>query len=170
MTDDEKRAVYQLMSFETRCFYEAQQYVLFLGNKDFYLNPNFVFGGWEDGGQKIGVSEAAIENRYFDEFLKYDFQQSDFQLKYFEEILRYCKTNQIKLTIIATPIYPDFIKKIPPASFKLFANQLAYFHKTYPFHYLDYTRFLTDKHFFLDPDHLNKTGATLFTKQLRQLY
>ena len=170
MTDDEKLAVYQLMNFETRCFYETQQYVLFLGNKVFRLNPNGVFGGWENGGLTSSITDANIENRFYEEFLKYNFQQSDFQLKYFEEILRYCQNNKIKLTLIATPLYPGFIKKIPLASFELFANQLAFFHKTYPFHYLDYTNFIAEKHCFFDPDHLNNTGATLFTKQVGYLY
>ncbi len=93
-------------------------------------------------------------------------KNSDTIKKEFEDYLAYCKSNDIKVIFVVTPVYYEETKMVNnlPELMALF-NQYA---KTYNIPMLDYSNIplCFDKKYFYNSQHLNAMGADLFSLQL----
>ncbi|MCB0539524.1 MAG: hypothetical protein KDE33_18560 [Bacteroidetes bacterium] len=87
-------------------------------------------------------------------------EYSDLQINYLNEIYRYCVENDVKINLIATPIY-EWEKQVSENT-----KNSYYELKNIKFSeakLFDFTNFILNDTMFADNEHLNKYGATLFT-------
>ena len=166
LTKEEKQDIFSLMDFETRAFYETKKLIPFIGKRLAAEDTTFLLGRWEDTQNRSELDSFKINKRYADEFVKTNFKISQFQFKYLYKLFEYCHANNIKLIVISTPLYPGFYKKIPAKSYDDFTKILHDLKRKYQFVYYDYTKYKIPPDHFLDSDHLNGKGASLFTKIL----
>jgi hypothetical protein len=164
LSGEEKEDIFTLTDFETEAFFFAKKWLPFLGSRLKKEPDSLIFGGWENWQAVSTTDQFLLERRYYNEFERYRFQLSDFQIKYLEKILLYAQQQQIQVVFLATPLHPQFIRLIPPQPFNDLENLLSQLQSKYSFTYYDFTRFPLPENYFYDADHLNGLGASEFTK------
>lgn len=166
LTKQEKQDIYSLTDFETEAFYHIKTWIPFLGTRLKKEPDSLLFGGWENWSTISVTNDFFIQKRYQNEFTRYNFQLSDFQLKYLQKILNYAGQHHIQVVFLSTPLHPEFIKLIPQQAFSKFEQVLRQLQANNPFIYYDYTHFQLPETHFYDSDHLNGLGAEVFTDQV----
>nr|WP_321234169.1 hypothetical protein [uncultured Psychroserpens sp.] len=84
----------------------------------------------------------------------------------FESYIKKCKQNNIKLFLVYTPVYYEFIPY--DLDRQLLFDYLNDVSKKYDVPFLDYSEdeLTFKKHYFFNSQHLNREGSELFTKKL----
>lgn len=81
----------------------------------------------------------------------------------YKSVISYCKTNNIKLVMVNSPLYRQFVKT---PNYDVVAREIAE-KENIPF--LEYsadTTYRNNRQYFNDPRHLNSGGAMIFTNKL----
>jgi len=84
-------------------------------------------------------------------------------ISFYRSTIRYCKKNNIRLYIVASPYYGTYQK---PANFDVLAQRIAREEGAPFFNYLNDSTLLSSGKYFSDVKHLNEEGAHLFTAKL----
>lgn len=110
------------------------------------------------------ISNQKLEKDAFDR-VEYQFKNPDFsqeQLRYFINIIDYCKTNKINLIAVKFPVtkpYWEYIKE-----YKYDIEEVL---KLNQIDLIDLHDLFFDKNeYFIDQDHMNVNGGTLFSERL----
>lgn len=93
-------------------------------------------------------------------------ETSELRITYFEKIVELCKTQELRLYVINTPLHKKYYNLIPAELIKGYDAVLNR-HQDGCIR-LDYGRLGLPDSFFFDYDHLNGEGARLFTQIIRQ--
>ncbi len=92
---------------------------------------------------------------------------STLQLKYLYKILDLCKEKNITLTLLNTPLHPDYLAKVLDTSKSRFQRIIEDILAKYPdVYYLNFEDLVENKNYFSDADHLNFEGSKVFTENL----
>jgi hypothetical protein len=166
LTEEEQQDIYALTDFETVAFYHTKTWIPFLGARLKKEPDSLLFGGWENWRNISVIDNFFIKKRYQNEFVRYNFQLSDFQIKYLRKILVYAQQHNIQIVFLSTPLHPDFVKLIPRQSFTRFHHVVQQLQLHYSFLYYNYTNFALPQTHFYDSDHLNGLGADVFTNHV----
>jgi hypothetical protein len=108
--------------------------------------------------------DYAINRHYYDDNQEV-YKTSTIMFYYLNQIIELCKTNNIQLILIGSPVHPSYYAKIPPQimkdynDFKNIANQ-----KNIPIWDLSNMHF--NDSCFYNADHLNYSGAKIFTSYI----
>ena len=106
--------------------------------------------------------EEPLKFRSFDR--KYEIDSN--KIRVFKEFLKLCKTNNISLQVIVSPVYYKYEHDYSLEITKEICNS----------EHIMFTDFTKDSYFlsrpdlFADQDHLNDKGATIFTKKIATLF
>ncbi|SFC17779.1 hypothetical protein SAMN05421780_103172 [Flexibacter flexilis DSM 6793] len=123
----------------------------------------------------IGKYEPVSESRLYDKVIhisierhyeKYPNQISGNQAEYLEKIIRLCNANSIKIVLVSTPLNYRYSNKIPKFNREYFEHTISKIDSQEVF--LDYSNLKMEDKCFQDGDHLNKYGATIFSKIIDQ--
>jgi hypothetical protein len=108
--------------------------------------------------------EKGIQNMYFKEGTMRHFSEEN--IFYLQEIVNLCKSKNVQLTLVNTPIHPKYKSRVPS----------EYKHRYYSIvkdNHLDLFEFdnlaLTDSCFVTDGDHVSVNGALLTTEYFKKL-
>lgn len=115
----------------------------------------------------IPVNENSITKRVKTQYYNYDklVNYSEINIQYFFKIVELCKTNNIKLIVINTPMCDSYQNKVPLKFKEKYAAVILQAHlETIAFDSLK----LDDSCFQPDGDHVSIKGATLTTDYLRK--
>lgn len=114
-----------------------------------------------------------VEKEVIDDFMKNDsirnYRLSDFEIENLNEIIRYCKSNNVELIFINPPLHPTMYHSKEYQEGKNVFDE--YFDKNFSnYTYLDFSdNFLGDS-CYADLIHLNNKGAQLFSKKLNHYF
>lgn len=112
--------------------------------------------------KKTGVEAAARHTN--DELLYYKGYIAELN-----EIIEYANLNKIKVVLITTPVYKDYLENLNNKQLMLMNDTVDsivdYNLNTYRFNYMIDNDFIEDD--FYDSDHLNRNGALKLTKKLK---
>lgn len=81
----------------------------------------------------------------------------------YKSIIKYCKSNNIQLYVVNSPLYRYFISK---PNYDIVAREIADQENVTFLDYSTDTTFINNNHYFSDPIHLNVKGASVFTNKL----
>jgi hypothetical protein len=125
-------------------------------------------GGYElRQGSLIGQDRAlnaAIQRHYYQG--KKLRQGSKLRAAYFGKIVQLCKSQQVRLYVVNTPLHPHYQAQVPPAVISGYEDIIT--QHSEDFVYLDYSSLKLPDALFFDYDHLNAEGARLFSGIIRQ--
>jgi hypothetical protein len=123
---------------------------------------HFTFGYENTRRIRTTDQEAVFERHYGSSTAK---ETSEFELAYLDSIINFLNERKIKVILIGTPVHKTYFEKIPIPIIesynfqktRLLSNNIDLIDKT--------KDFFPDSCYF-NTDHLNETGAQLFTKDL----
>lgn len=164
LDDEAQEALRGLCPFEQWAFFRVKQWLPFLGSRLKATNEAELLGGFKAYHSQRKVSTQGVKNRLKTVFELYNYQQSELQLTYLKEIIRYCSQHHIKLVLVSFPLHPLFFENIPPQLFREFKALLKKMRQLGDFEHWDYTQQFANSALFYDPDHLNEQGAKTLSK------
>lgn len=156
--------LYQVCPFEQWVFFQAKQWLPFLGSRLKTPAQESLLGSYQAYHNDKEVTKQSIVRRLQTVFKQYNYQQSALQLTYLKEIIQYCKQQKIRLVFVGFPLHPSFFAQISPKVFREFRTTLQSLRYLGDFEYWDYTQQFSNPVLFYDPDHLNETGAKALSK------
>ncbi len=166
LNEEEWRDVDARMDFETRALYECRKLFPLLGQKWKWEDTTLVFGRWIDAGDRSELSKALMQKRLKEEFLHTGFNESEFQWKYLQRIIEYCRQEGITVILLSTPLQHDFYQQIPAVERARFKARLQPLLSDTTIVHWEYSACPFPSSYFLDSDHLNGPGARAFTQRL----
>lgn len=127
------------------------------------------------------IAPSNLEKGYLQKNLTWDGSFEKFKEKYkhgvervldkntcdvFEDYIKECKHKNIKLFLVYTPVYHEFIPY--DLSRQILFDYLNEVSKKYDVPFLDYSEdeLIFEKNYFFNSQHLNKEGSELFSKKL----
>lgn len=139
----------------------------------FQRSGNYSFsGGYLDIPAKKSISDSMIRPRILSQFYSEKnnlFPFSSYNISYLNKIILLCKTKNIKLFLINTPLHSIYRSGIPVQ----YQIEFSRFLKTNQVQTIDFSKFdLPSTSFQPDGDHLNNSGAkkiSLYTDSLLQI-
>ena len=92
-----------------------------------------------------------------------DFKLSPLMFEYLAKIISLCNENKITLYLLNTPIHELYFERYTKETVDNFIRAADSLKKENGAVYLDYQRYLQDDSFFYDGEHLNESGAEIFS-------
>jgi hypothetical protein len=117
--------------------------------------PAFI-GGYTPN---VGQIDKEISNNNRDSFILTSKNTSSHQLRNFVKILAFCKSQNIKITLLAIPIYNSGKNNLD-----VFIGYLK--KQGFTFDYFNHLNLITNKYLFKDPNHLNVDGSQFYSEYL----
>jgi uncharacterized protein YneF (UPF0154 family) len=121
-------------------------------------NPAYV-GGFVSQKGSFDLKESNFEKK---SFILTSKNTSVHQLRNFNTILAFCKTQNIKVTLIAIPVYQSEKNNLD-AFIQTFKRQ------GFDFNYLNHLNLINDNTLFKDPNHLNNKGSKYYSDYLNSI-
>ncbi len=112
------------------------------------------------------IINERIAKLYFVEGTQEVQRPSQLQFGALDRILALCREKGVRLTLLNTPLHPDYLESVPQevkARFEKLVGSITQEHFTYV-RYLDFKNEIVDPDCFFDGDHLNYNGSTIFTE------
>lgn len=128
----------------------------------FYPQANHVkfIGGYSNSvGSNVTTWKDAINRHYFRDKKELGF--SDVAISYLDSIKNLCRSKQIRLILVSSPVHKNYFESIPESIWNKYTALRRNHEKEYLV--IDRTREIYPDSLFLDATHLNKYGATRFT-------
>ncbi len=124
-----------------------------LNRKPAYVGGFTAHNGSFEVNKSISIKES---------FILSSKNTSTHQLRNFNKILAFCKEQNIKITLIAIPVYQSEKNNLDS-----FINS---FHlQGYDFNYLNHLNLINDNTLFKDPNHLNNKGSKYYSNYLNNI-
>lgn len=92
-----------------------------------------------------------------------DAQWSGLNILYLNKLIRFCKSNNIELILLNTPLHPEYLKNVP-ARFKFYLKKTARENNLKLINLENFN--LPSMSYTKDGDHLSYSGAIIFSKKL----
>ncbi len=109
-----------------------------------------------------GTFDVTKSNSIKDSFILSFKNTSTHQIRNFKNILAFCKEHNIKITLLAIPVYHSEKNNLDS-----FINS---FHlQGYDFNYLNHLNLIKDNSLFKDPNHLNIKGSECYSNYLNKI-
>jgi len=146
----DKKAFYETR-FKYMCLYPRFQPFDFSGG---YSNTTY--------SNLSGIDEV-IRRHYTYENAETDISASS--LLYLDSIISLCNQKRVKIIVVTTPMHTSYLKQIPEKfiyGYEIEKNKL----RTKGIDVLNCGNENYADNLYLNPDHLNKTGAEIFTKEI----
>lgn len=130
-----------------------------------FKDVTFSSGGYSNNFTNTMASKTSMEKRlefqYYTNKKLHDF--SEINLLYLSKIIELCRTNQIDLVVLSTPLHPYYKSKVPV----IYINKLNEIVNIYNLKVIDFSDLtLSDSCFIPDGDHLSVKGANQMPKEL----
>lgn len=134
-------------------------------NNNVFTDSTSFEGGYHNIDLIEFANNKSIQKRINKQYRNLDTVNSlsKINIEYFTKIIDYCKENNIRLTLVRTPLFMEYKNKIP---YQIVKN---YEDITKNLEIINFDmEFKSDTLFMPDGDHLKKSGAKLFSKLLNQ--
>lgn len=91
---------------------------------------------------------------------------SDLQISFLKEIASLCKEKKVNLIILSTPVHKNYFEKIPKRFIEDYYSLIQDICTNTSVKFFDYHDYQLPVNCFGDGDHLNKSGASIFTVEI----
>lgn len=135
------------------------------------IKPEKIRALIDDDNEKHGLKEngqyVRLGTPKNEEFIKRDYKRKSIQEQYFEKIIQYCQTKNIKVFLVMPPLREAELKNYTPKELLAFDIFLKKYIDNNDVYYFNFSR---DENFkwndFIDFTHLNQQAADKFSNQL----
>ena len=150
-----RRGLYSI-KFKSMCLYpHKKHHIRYMG----------AYSNHDPAKSNIGDPFFNIDTHYF--FKGKKSGVSNFAAQHLNDIIQFCKANNIKLILVSTPMHESYLKEIP----EIFVDHFEQMKKELASKgvlVLDHSRTKYADNEYYDTCHLNHKGATRFTKTIKE--
>lgn len=112
------------------------------------------------------IKESVVWHFYSDSTETQLEEFSSLQSEYLEKIISFCKEHDIKVILLNTPVHELYYKQIPEKYMSHYYSYMKELEKNDNVTLYDYYNYKLPDEYFGDGNHLNRTGASVFTPMI----